>query len=324
MSAPDQSRSAAIDAVRVLGLTAVVVGHAFAEPAVRSTLYPWHVPVFFFLTGYLWTSGRDLRTELRKRSATLLRPYLAWLVLVGALVLGVRLATGRDVSPGMIGEMLLGGTYIGSPLYTFWFATALVFAALAYRVLERLPPWARGSIPLATLVLAYAFPAAVAGVPLSLGVAVPSVLFLFAGELARRMRARIGRPFAVGAALIGVAAVLVSTGLSRPVDIKQGDFGTLLLSPVVGAIASLGIVLVAEVAVPRLGDRAGRAIVALAAGGLMVMLLHPVLLWALGNDSSAGSWPIFLTALIAPWSLALALRHTALSPWLLGVPRART
>ncbi|WP_150307022.1 acyltransferase family protein [Planctomonas psychrotolerans] len=317
-----RSRSAAIDAVRVLGLTAVVAGHAFADPVVRSALYPWHVPVFFFLTGYLWTSGRDLGTEIRKRSATLLRPYLAWLLLGGLLVLVVRLLTGRGVDPGMVGAMLLGGTHIDSPLYTFWFVTALLFAALLYRLLERLPIWARLAVPGAALAVTYAVPHVVAGIPLSVGVAVPSVLFLLAGTVARRYRPRIRHPLGSGLAAVAVAALAVSTGASRPVDIKQGDFGTPVLSVAVAVLASFGIVLIAEVVIPRLGNRIGAVVVALAAGGLLVMLVHPVVLWALGNDADAGSWPLFLSALAAPWALAVALRHTALSPWVLGVPRA--
>jgi hypothetical protein len=163
----------------------------------------------------------------------------------------------------------------------------------------------------------------VAEVPLSLGVAVPSLAFLLLGTVAKRLRPRITRPVLVGLALLAASAVLVATGLSRPVDVKQGDFGTVLLSPVVAAVISFGLVLVAETVVPALGDRFGRAMVLLASGGLLVMFVHPVVLWALRNDSAQGSWVIYLTALLVPWGIAVGLRHTPLSPWLLGVPRAR-
>ncbi|WP_159084939.1 acyltransferase family protein [Planctomonas deserti] len=316
-------RSAAIDTVRVLGLAAVVTGHAFAEPAVRATLYPWHVPVFFFLTGYLWTAGRGLGDEVRKRARTLLAPYLAWLLLAGLFTTALRAEAGRQPSPAVFGEMLLGGTYVESPLYTFWFATALIFAALLCRALERLPGWVPWAVASAGLAAVYAAPRIVADVPLSLGVAVPSLVFLLFGTVAKRLRPRIGRPLIVGLALLAAGGILVATGASRPVDLKQGDFGTILLSPVVAAVLSFGLVLVAEVVVPALGARFGRAMVLLASGGLLVMFVHPVVLWALRNDSANGSWVIYLTALLVPWAIAVGLRHTPLSPWLLGVPRAR-
>ncbi len=316
-------RSAAIDTVRVLGLAAVVTGHAFAEPAVRATLYPWHVPVFFFLTGYLWSVGRGLGDEVRKRARTLLAPYLAWLLLAGLFTTALRAEAGQPPSPAVLGEMLLGGTYVESPLYTFWFATALIFAALLYRALERLPGWVPWAVAAAGLAAVHAAPRVVADVPLSLGVAVPSLLFLLLGTVAKRLRPRIGRPLTVGLALLAVGAILVATGASGPVDVKQGDFGTVLLSPVVAAVLSFGLVLVAEVVVPALGERFGRAMVLLASGGLLVMFVHPVVLWALRNDSANGSWVIYLTALVVPWAIAVGLRHTPLSPWLLGVPRAR-
>jgi hypothetical protein len=53
------------------------------------------------------------------------------------------------------------------------------------------------------------------------------------------------------------------------------------------------------------------------------MFVHPVVLWALRNESEHGSWVIYLTALLVPWAIALGIRHTPLSPWLLGVPQAR-
>lgn len=320
---PGRPRSAAIDAVRVLGLVAVVTGHAFAEPAVRATLYPWHVPVFFFLTGYLWTAGRGLGDEVRKRARTLLAPYLAWLLLAGAFTTALRAEAGSPPSAGVFGEMLLGGTFVESPLYTFWFATALLFAALLLRVLERLPGWVPWAVAAAGLVAVYAAPHVVAGVPLSLGVAVPSLTFLLLGTVAKRLRPRIGRPLLTGVVLLAVGAALVATGASHPVDVKQGDFGTVLLSPLVAGALSFGLVLVAETVVPALGERFGRAIVLLASGGLLVMFVHPVVLWALRNDSAHGSWVIYVTALVVPWVIAIGLRHTPLSPWLLGVPRAR-
>jgi fucose 4-O-acetylase-like acetyltransferase len=308
--------------VRVLGLAAVVTGHAFAEPAVRATLYPWHVPVFFFLTGYLWTAGRGFGDEVRKRSRTLLAPYLAWLLLAGAFTTALRAERGQPPSLSVFGEMLLGGTYVESPLYTFWFATALLFAALLQRAIEPLPRWVPWAVAAAGLVAVYAVPRVVADVPLSLGVAVPCLAFLLLGTVAKRLRPRIGRPLIVGPALLAVGAALVATGASLPVDIKQGDFGTILISPLVAAVLSFGLVLVAEAVVPALGDRFGRAMVLLASGGLLVMFVHPVVLWALRNDSAHGSWVIYLTALLVPWTIAVGLRHTPLSPWLLGVPRA--
>src|SRR6478609_9373400 len=82
-----RARSAGIDAVRVVGIAAVIFGHTFRGPLTHEFLYAWHVPVFFFLTGYLWTPGRTLRQEFVNRGLTLGLPYIGWFVVISLLLI---------------------------------------------------------------------------------------------------------------------------------------------------------------------------------------------------------------------------------------------
>ena len=67
----------------MFSIAAVVLGHAYG-PRIEGTqfLEIWRMPLFFFLTGYFWTSGRTLASELRSRWTTLGIPYLLWAVLM--------------------------------------------------------------------------------------------------------------------------------------------------------------------------------------------------------------------------------------------------
>ncbi len=62
-----------IDLIRLLGLIAVVAGHVWASRPIAG-----YVAIFFVLSGYLWSSQRDLREEVRYRAWTLLIPYAAF------------------------------------------------------------------------------------------------------------------------------------------------------------------------------------------------------------------------------------------------------
>ncbi|MFL6065424.1 MAG: hypothetical protein ACJ72G_12205 [Friedmanniella sp.] len=44
-------RSGGIDALRVLAILAVVLGHVWLSDFVYKLVCPWHVAIFFFLTG---------------------------------------------------------------------------------------------------------------------------------------------------------------------------------------------------------------------------------------------------------------------------------
>lgn len=315
-------RSAAIDAVRVLAIVAIVVGHVWTDGRFDRLLYSWHVPVFFFLTGYLWTPGRSLATEVRRRTTTLLVPYLSWLVLLSGAVLVAALVSGGPVPLGTFRDAVLGGSWAGRPYSAFWFVTALWAAAVLYRLVERLPWPVQAVLALLALTAAAVVPLQLAAVPLALGVAVPCVVLLMGGRQSRALLDRAtgaGRPW-IGAGLLIGGGLPFAVGAARPFDLKDADWGTPGLS-VLGAVAiSAGLVLLAEAATARLSARACAAIVLLAEGGLMVVLSHALVLWLLGTPPTGVPWHLAL-ALVVPWAGALAVRRTAAAPLLLGRPK---
>ncbi|VTS35178.1 Uncharacterised protein [Gordonia terrae] len=104
-------------------------------------------------------------------------------------------------------------------------------------------------------------------------------------------------------------------------DMKQADFGTPALSVIVAAAISGGLILVAESTVHWTGQKSDWT-TRLAAAGFMVVLTHAAVLWLLRTPST-GSWADFGAALLLPWTAALTLALTAMSPYLLGVKRRR-
>ncbi|HEY0258754.1 MAG TPA: acyltransferase family protein [Lacisediminihabitans sp.] len=321
------SRSAAIDAARVLGIVAVVAGHVWGDTAVGTVVYPWHVPLFFLLTGYLWTGGRTFRTELAKRWATLGRPYVVWLVILLA-ALCILLKLGGNLHAGALLGPLYGGGLAIRPFTTFWFVSVLFFSALLYRLVERLPLWSQWAIAAAGLAVAYLDGTWLSTTPLGIGLAVPCLSFVLAGRLFRAHRHSVRHPAVVGTALIVVAAILVASSISPRLDIKNGNFGVPVLGVVVGLMIDIGLVLVLEAVMPRLPGWFSRLSIRLAAGGMLVVLAHPAVLWLL-NTPEHGRKLGFLAALTIPWALSLIVLRTPLAPWLTGVnrissPRAKT
>ncbi|MBW9111729.1 acyltransferase family protein [Microbacterium ureisolvens] len=313
-----KERSAAIDAIRVLGITAVVAGHVWSGELARDLIYTWQVPVFFFLSGYLWSTGRTLASEARNRWRTLGVPYAFWLVVIGTLYMGW-LAYNGQLTIEVPLRILAGGEYIGRPLSAFWFMSALFAACILFRLLDRWP-LAIVAVGTAGLIAAGLRPDLVAGIPLSIGVAVPALIFMIAGYALKALRDRIPAPTVLAAAALAVAAVLVATGLSAPLDMKRADFGTAGLSVLVAVMISGGLVVLSETLVPKLGAAPGRALIALASCGTMVILTHAVILWVLDTPAD-GSLLDFALALVLPWAAALVVARTPLSPLLIGAPR---
>jgi fucose 4-O-acetylase-like acetyltransferase len=306
------TRSGAIDLVRIIAVAAIVAGHAFTREVTADWLYTWHVTVFFVISGYLWKPGRSLRTELSRRWQSLGRPYIVWFVLLTIALL----VMSFDDGPARVLGGLYGGGVAGMPYITLWFISTLFFTAVLFRLIERLPLVVQWVLGIAGAVAGWIGGSVFSDSPLGIGLAVTSLIYLLIGDGLRRIRARIPAPAVIGVVLIAVSTALIATGASSFLDMKQGDFGTPVLSLLVAAAISIGMILIAE-SVVRPG-RFSQLCTLLALPLLTVVLMHPIFLWTPWPD-----WLTFIAAMLVPLLVGLVALRTPASPWLTGQPAVR-
>ncbi|MET3768220.1 fucose 4-O-acetylase-like acetyltransferase [Marisediminicola sp. UYEF4] len=327
MPTPAHKRSAALDAVRVLGVAAVVVGHAIPDEGFRTALFGWHVPLFFFLSGYLWKRNRNgIRDEWRSRWRSLAGPYLFWLAVIGvpyAIVL-VTTSAERDLDD-WIGP-LLGGANANEPFTTFWFLSVLLFSVLLFRVVMALPLPFVWLVAATGLLAGYLIGPQLAFSPLGIGSALPCLVFLLAGFLLRQpiewLTGRHPAPrLLLGLLLTVVPEVLVVAGVVEPFDIKFGNWGTPVAAVAVAVAISAGLVVVADLVYDEMPRPVERATIGLAFASLCVVLVHPVVQWA-SRPFEVNPLVSAALMLVIPWAIGSALRHTRLSWWATGTPRA--
>ncbi|WP_268786253.1 acyltransferase family protein [Mycolicibacterium iranicum] len=308
-----------IDLLRIFGILAIVAGHVWDNEFIRKGIYTWHVPLFFFLTGYLWTVHRPIRDEVRKRSKTLLMPYLAWVLILGIPYIAALAIRQTDFPAETVFQILWGGNAIGRPFSAFWFVTALYFATIFLRLMQNLYPWVSWAVATVGLFVAHLYDGALSTLPLAMGVVFPSLIFILAGVALRAIRNSIPAPPFVASTLLLISAVLILGEVAAPLDIKQADFGTPFLSVFVATAICVGLILIVE-EMFHSTKVLTEWTTELAAAGLMVVLTHAAVLWILRTPST-GSWVDMLVATAAPWMTALVLRRTRLSQYLLGTPR---
>ncbi len=308
---PEHLRDARLDALRVLGVAAVVVAHVYGGALSHEWLYTWVVPLFFVLSGYLHSPGRSLRAELSVRATTLAVPYLSWLlVLLAMMELDQRLH-GRSLRPQDLSGPLLGGVYAQRPFSAFWFFSALLAAALVLRVGDRVT-WLSPTLGTCGLLLALLQPRATAAVPLALGVALVGVAFSALGQWLHRLRHALpgagGRAGLLGLALLaGSAGLVAAVGPRAAMDLKHADLGVPVVSVLLAAAITCGLVLLASAAPPP-GRRLGGWITRLARSSTFVVLAHAGVLW-LRNTPPTGGLLDLLLALVLTWGLGLVTLH---------------
>lgn len=322
-----KTRSAAIDVLRVMAILAVAVSHLWGEyDVVRALTFSWHVPLFFFLSGYLWTTGRTVGHEARTRFRSLIVPFIAWTVILGAIALVyVGMTTGITVEG--VASVLWGGARARGPWSPFWFLPVLFFATVLYRFLESIGvrTWGAVGIGLAGVVLCYLWGEKLAlWTPQDLAIAVPTLVFIGAGALVRAHEHRLRGRGWWGAGLLLVAVALLLTGWAEPLDMKLGNFGVPGLSLAVSLMICTGLLWLATALLPgQIPGRIGWVISETAQTMVVILVTHTFFYFVLSAELQIPRPIVFAVTIAVTVALGIILHRTPLSPLLVGIPRAK-
>lgn len=336
-------RNIGIDLLRVFSIMMVVVGHAGAFPNAE-LLTIWRMPLFFMLSGFFFTPGRSLATEFTRRWDTLLIPYLAWSVVISVWLILV--TWGQDE---VILEHLQSGWSGGSEQSIFWmaawFITTLAGATLLRRFLERFAPAVAWIVAIAGVATSYFCSRLVSegiveihplvDTPLRLGLAWPVLFYLLVGELLRTLLMPIVRKYsshilaAIGLMLVFGALLVTYFTDVRAHYIQTGDFGTVILTPLIAITVTAGFILlfatwvndllhrfpVTKAGVSRL-VRTGTAVVF--SHGLVLVWMHQ---HGYGEDSIEQFWLRVVAALVVSFAVGLLINTTGAARLLSGAPQ---
>lgn len=297
------ARNASIDGLRVVGILAVVFAHVYTQPVVHQWVYPWHVPLFFALTGYFFRPGRPFRAHLRSRVLTLVVPYAGWLLVVGALAMAIPNPVGR-LHLADLGGVLEGGSNGHEPFGAFWFIGALFIASLLYVPVSRLPAWQQAVVALGALAAGTFSGAWLAALPLSLGQGLYCLFFVIAGRGIATVQRRIRHRALIGPILLGCAVILAGVLPVTPPDLKNGILGTPVVMPLLSVLFVTALILTASSI--RLPRWAVPAVLAVAGTATVVVLSHSLVIWELKQYSAQPKW-ILLAAILVPFVAALLL-----------------
>jgi fucose 4-O-acetylase-like acetyltransferase len=302
-------RSASLDILRIAGVMAVVAGHVWGDvPLARSLIYSWQVPIFFVLSGYL-DSARSIPAVVNRRARSMLLPHATWLIVITAIF------------PGLIPwqNLLKGGIYLPRPYSAFWFVTALFVAVVLAAVVRSWPLVLQWALAVVLVAVGTIWGRELAFVWWSAAIGAACFVFVVAGRTLRRMVTSSRIAAAVAAAILVGCIAAAAFGVTRPLDLKYGDFGTPAASVAVAIAISASLIVLAEHTFARLPAAAAAIATRVALGAFTVVLAHAAVLQLVAPlDRRLLS---FLLALIIPWALALVLLRTPVALPFTGVER---
>lgn len=320
MRSTANNRRAGLDAVRIIGIIAIVAGHVWENEHLRSALYSWHVPLFFFISGYLWKPNRTLKDELARRTNTLVKPYVFWLTAITILFAAFKIYESYSFpSPA---QLIAGGVDLGRPFSAFWFVTALFFTCLIFRAMERFHIGLSFAISIGGVLLSYYFSELISGIPLSAGVAVPALLFMHAGLILQKSENSFTHPILLGIVLTAAGMASVALKFASPLDMKSADFGTPIISIITAIAICTGLVLLGEGGSVLFPESIASATTSLASVGFMVVLTHSAVIHLL-DPFQASEVVTFAVALIVPAIGFNIIKRTSCTGWATGIATKR-
>ena len=128
-----------IDVARGIGILLVALAHAdvsLFSPYLHHLIYSFHMPLFFFLSGYFFKPQISFGVLLKKRFNTILKPYLVTILLIYIISLSFTNMRFATVFARILKSLYATGYYID--WVQLWFLPSLfvtsLFAYLFYHV----------------------------------------------------------------------------------------------------------------------------------------------------------------------------------------------
>lgn len=112
-----------IEVLKGLGILMVVAGHIY-QGEISRNIYIFHMPLFFFISGYLFRPSVEFKKYFIKKVFHLLIPYFCFLIPLYIFFTELPSLEIEEVVAYFL-RPIIGGKLLGGPLTVFWFITCL-------------------------------------------------------------------------------------------------------------------------------------------------------------------------------------------------------
>jgi len=252
------SRIPWIDAAKGIGLLCVILGH-LRVPYVSTWVYTFHMPLFFFLSGIVFSGKKyDFGTFLKKKLKSLVLPYFT---LGGVIFAFFSLVYALQKQPAAAYGQMLKDFLVQEHFWTVWFLACLFLVEVLYYLIHRLfgkkTLYSTAMSALLCIVGLARYRLGWGSLPWNLDVALVAQFFFHGGYLSKDLLKRwdeklSGKPiprllwialFLVVNAAAGFLCIRVS---GSSLDMSVGLYGNELLTFVSAFAGTLCIILAAQ------------------------------------------------------------------------------
>lgn len=129
-----KERNRTIDVLKGIGIILMVIGHMHYSDSVEKFIFGFHMPLFFWVSGYLFRKPDSMATYFKGKAQGLLLPYAFFGVLYCIIE---RILHGKDAFITGLGGVFLKSTYDIPIESALWFLPALFWITIIYALIDR-------------------------------------------------------------------------------------------------------------------------------------------------------------------------------------------
>ena len=130
-------RSSVIDIYKGIGIMLMLMGHVGFGDVSSHIAHAFHMPMFFFISGFLYREerDRDIKNWIQRKSKSLLCPYLMFGILNYIIYVSLCILRNDAISLSPMGHLLWVNT-TGMVSGSLWFLTALLVSNVLFYIMN--------------------------------------------------------------------------------------------------------------------------------------------------------------------------------------------
>ena len=191
------NRTKYIDIARGIAILCIILGHQ-GKYEISKIVFTFHVPIFFFITGYFFNKKQDLAEFIKKRVKTLLVPYACTCVVTIILAVILELLRGGENVIKVALEWCYASLYGAGDSYTepfyikqigaLWFLLATFWGSVFFRIALNMKKHVRIIFILSLFTLGYWTSVHLFWFPFSIQAGCCATLFIYVGYLVKKSK----------------------------------------------------------------------------------------------------------------------------------------
>ena len=233
-----------IDIAKGLGIILIILGHTSNNAILSKYIYCFHVPLFFLISGYLYTKRDNL---IKRKTKSLLLPYCIFSILSFGYWLIERMFREQEISSlKVFANIFIAQGPSEKFIYNaaLWFLPCLFITEILFDIIyKKTTKNSRFLIIFATSILGYVYPKITTiRLPFCIDVAMTALMFYYIGFLFKQVESKMifnKKIINILIIILGIIGIFAYSCTQQSTDMLRLDYGmNYLMFYLIGCLGS--------------------------------------------------------------------------------------